>query len=261
MGKWTAGIVTTLIVLILTSITGALLKGPIDSLASNERLTAEVQLSSWVDRPKAAEKKPSRKNFENQVQEVRERVLESMASYSSDSFQFARMIVINEGAKEVSDVSVRLREPYRVSEALVIAEDDKKSTYKDIDRIKLPNMKPGDKVTIFMWSNHLSSYDADRIFKTYSSAGSFRMGIDWPKSQIELYQSAVGQFIDEWALWVIAGCVILLVAIMSLVAVSYEVYVKKILKDEKLYYREKERLESEPSKFTPDFNIKPVSRS
>lgn len=45
MSKWMGNVLTTLIVLALTSLLGALLKGPIEEFANRNRLQAQVQLA------------------------------------------------------------------------------------------------------------------------------------------------------------------------------------------------------------------------
>lgn len=138
-----------------------------------------------------------------------------MATYSGGSFQFARMIVTNEGSKKITDISVRLKEPFVAREAVLISEDGKKQFIEKVDRIKISDMNPGDKIAIFIWSNYLSSFNAENMFSTYSSAGKFRMGIDWPKSQVVQYDSFIGQFIDEWFYWIFGGLVLLLLIVLG----------------------------------------------
>lgn len=261
MGKWFSGIVTTLVVLILTSLAGALLKNPIDNLASSDRLRAEVQLSSWIDKPDRSPKINKQKSVEERIQEARDEALESMATYSGGSFQFARMIITNEGSKKITDISVRMKEPFVASEIVLINEDGKRQFIEKADRVKIADMNPGDKVAIFIWSNYLSSLSAENTFSTYSSAGKFRMGIDWPKSQVVQYDSAVGQFIDEWFYWIFGVSVLLLLVALGVSSSFQDDYLKKLLKNEKLYYIEKERFDVDPNKFIPNFDIKANSKA
>lgn len=183
-----------------------------------------------------------------------------MATYSGGSFQFARMIVTNEGSKKITDISVRLKEPFVAREAVLISEDGKKQFIEKVDRIKISDMNPGDKIAIFIWSNYLSSFNAENMFSTYSSAGKFRMGIDWPKSQVVQYDSFIGQFIDEWFYWIFGGLVLLLLIVLGASNTLQDDYLKKILKNERLYYLEKERFDADPSKFVPDFELKANSK-
>ena len=179
MGKWLGGIITALVILALTSLVGSLLRGPIEDLSSRERLTAEVQLSPWFAKPanvKADANKPGDASLplEDSVADIESTFV------SGDDYQSARIIITNESSKKVSDVNFRLLSPYRFNQAVVIDGAGHRKNFVQVDRIFVPDLNPGDKAIVYIWGNYNTLTFAD-AFRTYSSAGSFRIRYDWPR--------------------------------------------------------------------------------
>jgi hypothetical protein len=259
VGKWFGNIITTLVILALTSLLGASLKDPIDELASGDHLKAQVQLAPWIPRPPltAKDEMKSIKSGENSIESV-DSILEAendkLSISSGDSFQLARAIITNESSKPIADASIRIEAPYTPQVVVVIEESGKLTTLRNAERIKLPIMRPGDKVGVFIWSNNLSSFDIEDYFKTYSSAGKFKLRFDWPSSQIHEYDSGFGQFLDNWAVYALVASTIMLTVFLAILATAQSNYLKGLLSSEKLYYSERAKFEADPQKFTPAYS-------
>lgn len=256
MGKWFGGIITTLVLLALTSLIGALLKGPIDTLASGDRLTAQVQLSPWVPRPASGTapiKKENRSKLAETLAEIQNNLQNRLAITSSSNFQFARIIVTNESNKTITDANIRFEEAIKPDLAVVVNEASETAVSASPDRIKLPNLKPGDKVGVFVWGNSLSTYEIANNFKTYSSAGRFRTSFDWPSNNENDYQSGLGTFINDWASYIFFGAIGLVTIFLAVFVIVQSSYVNALLTSERFTYSERERREKEGSKFAPDY--------
>lgn len=270
--KWFGSIITTLIVLALTSIVGGLLKGPIDDMASGSRLQADVQLAPWFNKPDetgqgakpAPESKSDRSTELSKVYEDAMQAADDAAralQLNLGEFQVARVLVRNESNKLVTDINFRLVDYPAAEIAVVIDESGKQSVHRNVSRLTLPNLKPGDRTTVFLWSNYLNSNTLPKVFKTYSSEGRFRIKFDWPQTQTETYSSGVGEFLDEYSgtIATVCGFAILLMAIVGLAAM--ESYYKDLLKDPEFLVRERKRFDENPKKFSPNFTKADTAKS
>ena len=124
-------------------------------------------------------------------------------------------------------------------------------SFKNLNRIDIPDLGPGDKAIVFMWGNY-SSLTFEDVFSTYSSAGRFRVTYDWPQSQAQEYKSGIGRFLDEYAsigAWITG---ILLVGFLAIMAGFFESYYKRLLSDDLLYQSERVKFLANPKKFVPD---------
>jgi hypothetical protein len=253
MGKWLGGLITTLIVLGLTTWVAALLKGPIDDWASQDRLRAEVQLSPWYERPVATPVRTFRHN-KAMIDPTAAAIAEAMVRTTDASdFGLARLIVINESNKPVTNANVRLRSPYSASDAVIIGPNGKKAELHNVDRITIPDLNPGDRAVAFLWGD-FSTYTFSDSFRTYSSEGRFRVTYDWPTAQDREYESWIGRTIDDYAEMFVAGCVALLLAMFGILAVVNTSYYKLLLKDKNHYKEERRRFLAAPEKFEPKYD-------
>jgi len=234
MGKWFSNLVAALVLLALTTLLGALLKGPIDGIANQSRLTAEVQLSPWVPKPDELD---SSQDFVGRTitkKDARDLIegLDYRISYLSD-FGFAKMNIENGGADSVSDISVRVTSSIRKPQVIFVDANENIQIIGSTDRVKLPDMEPGDRITLFYWGR-FNSYNVTERFKTYSSEGEFRISYEWPEARDFEYRSGLGQFLDDYA-W--TAFVIVCLAIVFLVSITlgmYQEYVKGLMVSPKL---------------------------
>lgn len=253
MSKWLSNIITALVILTLTSVLGGFLKGPIDELSNQDKLKAQVQLAPWIEKPtpsRVEKSAVSNSREENHLDNVINNL--KKLRYSTSDFGVAKIDIENSSGKKITDINIRLDEPYGPQESIVIDQNQHVLPLGDTDRIKIPDMSPGDRVTVFMWGGY-SSYLFPERFKTYSSEGEFRVSFDWPKSKDEQYQSSISIFLDNYA-GTIAIVSMLLLAISSLIGLNtYSEYVKHILEKREFYNAEKKSFAKDPKKFSPDF--------
>ena len=182
MGKWLGNLINVLLVLAVTTLLSALLKGPIDELVSGDHLTAEVQLSPWVPQPSNLIDQKNKKPIDSLEVSGIQDVIDYSVPASSSILQFAKITVTNGSSKIIQNGNIRFRSSDIPSIAVVSLESDKRIYMKKPSRVNLPEMKPGDKVLIFAWFTALSTYDVDQIISTYSSQGKFRISYDWPSN-------------------------------------------------------------------------------
>lgn len=259
MGKWFNGIFTALVLLTATSMLGALLKGPIDNLASQSRLKAEVQLSPWYPKPtKDSDKKDQsgKKTDTTKAEQDLTNIVQKIAanSPSSGDFQFARIIITNESSKPITNANLRIDAPWTPEIAVLVDVNGKSTEFEGPDRIIIPDTKPGDRITVFMWGSYYNSISFPDAIHTYSSEGKFRIRYDWPKYSQDQYDSQIGQFIDDWAGIVAMIGTVLIVAVLGVYAVVSSNYYKALLKSEKFCWAERNRFEADPKKFKPSFD-------
>lgn len=255
VNKWLSNIITTLVVLAMTSLVGALLKGPIDDLSSRNRLKAQVQLAPWINKPEKPSQTSKSDDNPKTDKEILDNLLKDLSNIpytvsSSDSFGVARTNIENDGSKVVTDINLRLDSPYGKEESVLIY-NGKMENLGEVDRISIPDMKPGDRVTIYMWGNFSSLILPDSI-KTYSSEGSFRISYDWPQTQEFEYKSKISIFIDEWAESLGGFSIILLTVILGIYVGVFSDYVKNLFKSQASYESERERFLSDPKSFSPN---------
>jgi hypothetical protein len=252
MMKWLGGIITALVLLALTSLIGTAIKGPIDDIASRERLIAQVQLTPWMEKPKKKDEKATEKAAdtpESSIDEVFRRIQRRALSAVSD-YQAARIIITNESNKTVTDINFRLSQPYVADEAVIIAEDGSETFLQDAARVKIPDLKPGDRATVFMWGG-FSSTTFSQTFETFSSTGRFRVTLDWPQTQERYYASAISNFIDKYAGDMGTYGAFAAFLLFGAMAWVLDSYYKSLLKDENFYRSERDKYLKDPEKFSP----------
>lgn len=250
VGKWLGSIVTALVILAATSALGALLKAPIEDWVSRDRLQAEVQLAPWYARPALASEpkqslSPSGDALNSELAKL------SVDRADSSNYGIARVTISNESSNPVTNINFRLIAPISAQDALVIGADGKTHALHDVNRVILPNMNPGDKSLVYLWG-YYSSYLFPERFRTYSSAGRFRVSYDWPTAQERDYESGIGRFLDNYAELIVWVCVGVLTLLFGVVAVIYDRYYNLLLEDEGHYYSERKRYLASSEKFVPN---------
>jgi hypothetical protein len=245
MGKWISSVITALVVLAATSFAGALLKGPIDEIANRDRLKANIQLSPWTEKPDFAQiEKNEEGNKKNNFPEI--------PSYRS-LFSLATVNIENNGSKIVDKISIRIDDEEDL-EGVIFTSSGQRIVINDTDKLNIPDMKPGDRASVYLWGTFSSHTFMDE-FRTFSSEGSFSKTIDWPSSQEYIYDSWISKFLDQYAWTIFVGVLFVLVAVLGILAASYLEYVKLILVHGKAYQAESKRFWEDPKKFTPDIEL------
>jgi hypothetical protein len=229
VGKWFTNTIAALFILALTSLIGALLKSPIDGLANANRLNAEVLLSPWVPKPsfpaQASRNEPVVLGANNSKDLVES--LEIKTSSIGD-YGIAVMNVENGSSNDVKNINIRIDETYISPDVLYIDASDRITLVGETNRIKLPDMSPGDRTKVYFWGN-FSSYDIKNRFKTYSSEGPFRLVFEWAEIKDFEYNSIIGTFLDDYAWEIfIVNAVILIVGLTIAVSVQSD-YIKGLL--------------------------------
>ncbi|ARU15665.1 hypothetical protein [Croceicoccus marinus] len=261
MSKWLTTVVTTLSILALTSLVGALLKGPIDKLANANRLSAHVELAPWIDRSviqELSEKPVEPPKTSEEILADLELSMKEISLKSGAEFGVARVSIENASSRNVTDANFRVDRRYGEVEAFLIDADREALSLGEVDRVKLPDLAPGDRLTVYMWGN-FSQYFFPESFRSYSSEGEFRTTFSWPEAQEFEYQSGIGRLLNEYAWTVFFLMVFILAVIFGLLAAVQDEYLKKMLKDDAFYMAEKRRYLSDPKKFAPQFNDKSPS--
>lgn len=255
MGKWFGSVVATLVLLVLTSAVATGLKGPIDDYFSGNRLTATVQLSPWIEKPTGAA--PAAKASDSSASAMLKKIQEDMRaelqrSSSPDDYGVVRVTVANESSKTVTKANFRLEDTYTADEGIL---QDAKGAIKRLgrtNRVTLPDLDPGDRITVYLWRENFSSLLFPMWFKTYSSEGAFRVRYLWPESQDRTFETGLGKFLNDWASLVLIGSGVLLLALLGIYVAVSEAYYKALLKSELFYQTEKQKYDANPKKFSPD---------
>lgn len=245
MGKWLSNLLTPLLILLATLVVTALMKGPIDEMANQGRLKAEVELAPWID--VAGVGKSIEKS--NEAGGVIPSVL-----YSADSLTVARVRLLNESPKKVTNISFELPS-YDKKTAVIISKDGKfdEIKYRN-DIFTIPDMNPGDKFTIIVLGN-FTTYNLTEKFKSFSSEGRFRTQFYWPDNQGFESQGQFSKILDS-VIWIGGtASVVLLIIILGIAFSQHSEYIKMLMIHKRAYKLESDRFWSDPRKFTPDWNL------
>jgi hypothetical protein len=246
MSKWISNLITPLLILLGTTLITALLRGPIDEMANQSRLKAEVELSPWIDRSGDDARKGA--STDETVDNFMSRYMQS-----SGNLGVARVNIQNDSSKAVTNISFQLPE-HRDAEAIMLDKEHEIVKLPKSDNIKIPDMQPGDKVAIIVWAT-FSTYQFKEKFLSYSSEGKFRTTFLWPENQGFDNGSTLSGIIDGF-IW-IGGSIsaVLLVCILGIGWSSHWEYIKLIFTYSKAYEAEKKRYWENPKKFSPDWTL------
>lgn len=249
MGKWLSNIIAALVILAATSLAGALLKGPIDELANQDRLKAQVQLSPWISKPEFSKNGAGEKIRDGSTPDIKAELASPVAS---SLFDLARVSIENNGTKTVKNINFRMES---IGESEAIVEGEKYfQTYPNANKILIPDMKPGDRFSVYIWGK-FTTYSIEDDFKSYSSEGSFLTTLDWPQSQDFQYGSWISQSLDEYAWPTFVITLVILAFGFGILLATLQEYIKTILIHKKAYKIERRRFLEDPKKFSPDIEL------
>lgn len=212
-------------------------------------MEAEVELSRWQGRPEKGETITEKPSDEKMIAEARRD-----SFLLRDFYDFAAVTIDNPTSKVVENIRIRFVDG-NGRDGMIVSDDGlTKTTLKDAEDFKIPNMKPGDRVKIYFWGEHQfpKRLVADQM-KTFSSAGSFVTKFSAPSDNyyFETEDSPFFKFVDDWAGLAIGSIFALTIFFMGIGLHFYEKYFKKLLGDASFYASEKDRYEIDPKKFTP----------
>ena len=242
-----AASITVIVGLVLT----AWLAEPISNYFRSDRIEAQLTVGPWVQMPaiknRSGEKIKPVLGSDSAVLSIAD-ASDVDENYRTKPTNFSELSIVNKSEKEISNIRIRFdSKQYRI---IFQKDGDNKSTLiDDIDRIDLPNMKPGDKMTVQSWGNYYGSPErfADNL-TTYSSTGSFRMTANWSGDQ-KIDEGPVIEFMNEWGGFIFGTIFVFLTIIGFILQSLTDDKLKKILADEATYKSEKSRYEKDPKKY------------
>lgn len=245
MSKWLSNLVTPLLILLGTTIITALAKGPIDEVANQNRLKAEIELAPWIDTSKPSD---DPLDVEERTASIIARVMQSTGNLG-----IARVNLENDSGKLVTNISFEIPS-HQKSRAIMLNKDREIVNIPDPGKIIIPDMSPGDKITVLVWGS-FHTYRFRDDFKSYSSEGRFRANYFWPENQGFDSDSTIDAILSGFV-W-IGGTVsaILLVIILGIGWAQHSEFIKLLLTYPKAYELEKARFWENPRKFSPDWNL------
>lgn len=243
MNKLLSSLVTPLLVLLATSLIGALVKGPIEEIANQNRLQAEIMLAPWVE--KVEPDKPSDR-LDDQTASIF-----SHSNLFMSGFGVARVALKNNSSKAVSNISFELPSNDQ-QEAIFIVDGKRTQKISNPKKINIPNMNPGDEIFVFIWGTFMT-YEFKEDFKSYSSEGKFRTNFLWPENQ-GFESGSTFERIAGTVIWYAGtSSAILLIIIMSVAWSQSGEYIKLLFTYPKAYEIEKARFWENPRTFSPDW--------
>lgn len=243
--KWLGGIITSLILLGLSTIFLAYLQPIVRSIAPEEALKADVELSQWRERPL---------KDETRIERDSDSYNERYSFALRDFYDFAAITVDNPTSKVVENIRIKFVDE-NGRDGLIISDDGlTRTSLKDAKDFKIPNMKPGDSVKVFLWGdNQFPKLLISRQMKTFSSIGPFVIKYSAPSDNyyLETEESPFFQFVDNWAGFVVGSCFAIVIFLMIIGFIVNGKYYRKLLSDPTFYQSEKDRYDLDPKKFTP----------
>lgn len=237
----------------------AWLQEPIENYFRNDRIEANLTVGPWVDLPNGT--KGDKKDQIKPVSDDRDVAAIRPTSDLDDDFRtkpsnFSEISVENKSEKEITNIRIIFdSKQYRV--AFVKNGEEKSTTIDDIDRLELPDMKPGDRIIVRAWGNYYVGLERFvESLSTYSSTGPFRIKANWSETR-DIDESAIDNFMDEWGYFLFAGSLMVLTAIGFILSSLVDEKIKKILSNENTYLAEKKRYELNPEKYNALEESKP----
>ncbi len=258
------GLLSAVGVVLLTLVVTAMFQSPLTEMFSAERLEARVILAPWVDRnsiePSAARRSasltPEGKAYQEALDDLNTS-LATMSGASIDNIEFgvARFDVQNRSRNIVDNISLRFTNSTKAEEVQIFDGGVKKVSFKDTSNIKLPDMKPGDNITVFVWAKYgFSEYLFPENLETFSSAGPIQLSIRWPRVERRTAATRFDWFMQDWSEWVIGCVAFIFLLLLSAVAVVNDHYAKAMLHDGDFYLDEKTRFDLNIKEFKPDLD-------
>jgi hypothetical protein len=266
MLKWLGGIANACVLAVLTTAAVAIFQAPLSSWLQSDLLNARVDFAPWVDPP---EGQPRLKNpiLDQADDSPRTRVLKkavralsniNKVSFdqnpyrASQNFGLARILIENNTHQVAKNIIVKFTRIYLSEKAYVIADRKYTNIYDGVSKIELPDMRPGDTTTVFLWYDY-GYYPSlfEKYFTTNSSLGRMTVKYYTPAT-LDSDKSSFDDFVDNWGGWIMFGLLAFGWLATGFMAAIYGTYFRALLKDEALYQSEKVRWDADPKKFQPN---------
>jgi len=250
---WLKAITNALVGSLIALVLAAAFQAPLLDYFNRDRLTARFEAGPWIEKPRLRTDE-TRLAYDkgNAVGAAVKSFVGSLSDQNFDGqwYEAGKLTITNRSKKEIT--AIRINYTSLSAPDLLVMPENKDQSYfvKSANDIKLPDMKPGDRVTIFQWST-ISPNLTDVNMKTYSSEGDFRINFDFPTT---VSTNVAGQFfslIFDY-IWFIMLIFVIIIFIMLMVQIDFLVlYYKKLLSDDDAYLSERERFEADREKFSP----------
>lgn len=216
------------------------------SVFNPDRLSAEIRPGAWYPYPlgKGPYAEAFKKKFDHPSYPA--------SLLDGEDLLFARVDIRNPGRKTVSSIRMTFGDSF---DATAIVVDSQGERRVDAGKeLRLADMAPGDKQTIFLWSTYdiESQFQFDDI-KSNSSEGP--LSIKYYKFTNDYFR--VGESFPWLGVTVffLAALTAIYLLVCVVMANIYVKYVEGLLNDEDIYINERVRYVADPKKFL----IKPLS--
>ncbi|MEG3148413.1 hypothetical protein U1769_00850 [Sphingomonas sp. ZT3P38] len=247
--RWFGSIATALILLILTTILAGYLEPIVKAIFPQRAIMADIQLSRWMERPTKVgieEEKPSDDARENQSRHD--------TFFNPDIYKFMSMELLNKGDTIAENVHFRLEDGSRPDTLIVTDDGNKRQFITGKNDIPIPNIKPGEKVRVYLWATYsFSTLLTPDSLKSYSSVGPFETSYATPSggTYYGTSTSPFYDFLDTWAPLVGFFAAIGLIILFSVAIHMQEKYMRALLSDQSFYDKQKLEYDADPKKFVP----------
>lgn len=235
--KTLVGIIAGIIIAVVSGLTLNWFQEQAKNKAPNPNaLSAEVYSGPWhyhPDTPPPEKEYPS----PDDQQEI------AKASNNGGS-PMTRVRLLNSGQRVATNI--RMQVPQLVDGPFLLVDPDGHERRIDgSGTIDFPDMKPGDSVTLYTWSQYVPSPFLEKDGQgTYSSEGRWQITTFVPAKETEEefnFWNEISELLVFILLAISAIAILLLVAIWK--------YAEGLLKDDAKYQQERERYLSDPQKF------------
>lgn len=246
--KWFGTVLNSLIILAASTVLLAYLQPIVKWMVPESALQATIELSKWVERPTVAGEFHDEPSNDANVKDAIHSIY-----MDPERSKFLAMELLNSGNKKITNIRYRFDDGDR-SDVMVVANDgyNRKVLINEND-VKLPDMKPGDKIKVYMWTKgSFNSSLLSHSFKSFSSSGPFDVNYS-TQSKLSVYEepSLLFDFLDEWVglFGIFIGT-----ALISLLVYGLQFYGKayqRLLSESTYFAEEKQRFDTDPKNFVP----------
>jgi hypothetical protein len=240
--KW---LIATLVGAILALLVPAALSGPINDYFRSDRLVGTMEISPWQPNPATLPAQTEKSSGRTSLQEI----LAGVDDIQSKRNTFASLTLKNGSEEVINNIRVKFSN-IRADALIDLDGEEKDSLTKGINEIKIAEMKQGDEITYRLWLDASLPQSLPNEIQTFSSSGKVRMRYKYPLYEFETEKSTIEWFLDEWAGFTVVILLLVLACVLGIVIAAYDEALKKILKDDAVYQRERDKYELDPAKYS-----------
>lgn len=244
--NWLKQVITSLILVALGAVVLAAVQDPISKYFNGDRLNAAIQFGYWAERPE---------KYGILTKEEEKKI----AKYSDvdlkldEDPEFAKIVISNSGQQTVKNIKMKFSRFYK-PDVLTLSRDKQPANFtKSVSNISLGILEPGEEIILYLWEPiGFSEILFPSSIKTYSSTGPFRTNFYFFDSNSDMDDaSTFDYFMDQWFEFILIILGIIFLIAFIILALHYEDYIKRLLKNENFYLDEKIRYDDDPKKFVP----------